>query len=94
MYGSIARGEETSTSDVDVMIVGEAKLSDLSPALHEAQERLGREVNASTYSRAEFQRKLRAKHHFLASVLDKPRLFIVGSEDDLAGASRAGADPT
>src|SRR5205823_9413874 len=33
VYGSVARSEETSSSDVDIMIVGEAKLSDLSPAL-------------------------------------------------------------
>jgi predicted nucleotidyltransferase len=91
VYGSVARGEETSASDVDILVVGDAGLSELSPALHEAQERLGREVNASTYSVAEFRKKLKSKHHFLSAVLDKPKLFIVGTEDDLARASHPGA---
>ncbi len=87
VYGSVARGEETSASDVDVMVVGEAKLSELSPALQGAERRLGREVNASVHALPEFRRKLRAGHHFLLAVLDKPKLFIVGTEDDLARAA-------
>ena len=91
VYGSVARSEETSSSDVDIMIVGEAKLSDLSPALQKAERRLGREVNASVHALPEFRRKLKSGHHFLTAVLDKPKLFIVGTEDDLAGATGAGA---
>jgi predicted nucleotidyltransferase len=91
VYGSVARGEETSASDIDVMVVGAAKLSELSQALQRAEQRLGREVNASVHPLPEFRRKLKAGHHFLTAMLDKPKLFIVGTEDDLARATGAGA---
>jgi predicted nucleotidyltransferase/AraC-like DNA-binding protein len=84
IHGSIARAEESSTSDVDLMIVGTTGLSDLSPALRAAAARLGREVNPTVFSEAELHRKLAARHHFVTSVLDSPKLFVVGTEDDLA----------
>ena len=36
VYGSIARSEETSVSDIDLMVAGKAGLSDLIPALRTA----------------------------------------------------------
>ncbi len=91
VYGSIARGEESAVSDVDIMVVGDVGLAAISPALQEAEIRLGREVNATVYSRSEFQRKLKARHHFLSAVMDKPKLFVVGTDDDLARTSGSGA---
>ena len=88
MYGSIARGEELSESDVDLMVVGSAKLVDLSPPLAKAEERLARQVNATLFSSEEFARKLRQGHHFLKSVMQTERLFVVGSPDDLAGIAQ------
>ena len=88
VYGSIARGEELSESDVDLMIVGTAGLADLSPPLQKAEERLGREVNPTLFSQEEFVEKLRQQNHFLRTVLDSDKLFIVGSQDDLAETRR------
>ena len=88
VYGSIARGEELSESDVDLMVVGSAKLADLSPQLAKAEERLAREVNPTLFSSEEFARKLRQGHHFLKSVVKTDRLFVVGSPDDLAGIAQ------
>jgi predicted nucleotidyltransferase len=45
LYGSIARSQETSDSDVDLMIVGTAGLSDLILSLRRAEQALGRPVN-------------------------------------------------
>ena len=88
VYGSIARCEELSESDVDVMIVGNVSLADLSPALQDAAERLAREVNPTHFSPEEFAKKLKQGHHFLKTVLANHKLFILGSEDDLATVSR------
>ena len=83
VYGSMARGEEFSTSDVDLMIVGDATLAKLAPALNKAQSRLQREVNASIYSPEEFAKKAEAKHHFIQTLLDEEKLFVIGNIDDL-----------
>lgn len=92
VYGSMASGAERPGSDVDLMVVGDATLGAISPLLDEPQRMLGREVNAVTYSRDEFRKKVEGRSHFVSSVLDKPRLFIVGSEHDLGRAleGRAG----
>ena len=86
VYGSVAAGEEVSSSDVDLFVVGEAGLSELAPVLRGASLRLGREVNPTVYGAEEFARKLRAKNRFLRSLVDKPKLFVVGTEDDLRKA--------
>ncbi len=88
VYGSIARCEELSESDVDLMIVGKESLADLSAALQKAEERLGREVNPTLFSPEEFAKKLKQGHHFLKTVLDTDKLFILGGEHDLAEAGR------
>ncbi len=91
VYGSIASGEETSDSDVDLLVVGAVGLRDLAAPLRGAAVRLGREVNPIVYSEAEFAAKSRAGNDFLVAVLDKPRLFVVGTEDDVRRASQAKA---
>ncbi len=83
VYGSVARGEELSTSDVDLMIIGNIGLAELAPALNRAESKIRREVNASTYSPEEFAKKAAEKQHFIQTLLDEEKLFVVGNSDDL-----------
>ena len=83
IYGSVARGEETARSDVDVMIVGDVKFSDAVLALQPAEQRLRRNVNPSVYSMAEFRIALREKNAFLQRVVEEPKVFLIGSDRDL-----------
>ncbi len=91
IYGSIASGQETASSDVDLFVVGDAGLFELAPPLRELGLRLGREVNPTVYGAAEFASKMQAKSRFLLSIVDKPKLFIVGTEDDLRAALEGAA---
>jgi predicted nucleotidyltransferase len=84
VYGSIASSEERSTSDVDLMILGSARLAELAPALRDVELRIGRSVNSNLYAEAEFARKLKAGHNFLKNVVQGEKLFIIGNADDLA----------
>jgi predicted nucleotidyltransferase len=81
VYGSIATGREQPDSDVDLMVIGKVQRMDLSQPLQQAGLTLGREVNLTLYAPAEFTAK--RKQHFLAAVLDKPKLFVVGTARDL-----------
>src|SRR5882672_12538502 len=83
VYGSIASGQERSDSDIDLMVVGDVSPVDLAVPLRHARELLGREINPTVYSSAEFAKKRRAKDHFLTEVLTKPRLLVLGSEHEL-----------
>ncbi len=78
VHGSVARAKELSTSDVDLMVIGEVGLSDLAPLLKTAERRLGREVNATTYTPEEFARKVATGDHFIHTVLGTEKVPVVG----------------
>ncbi len=83
IYGSVARSREHASSDVDLMVVGKAGLADLSSALRKAEQRLGREVNATVYSPEEFREKVKSQDHFLTTVLKGRKHFVRGGQSDL-----------
>lgn len=83
VYGSVARGEEGSDSDIDLLMVGDVATLDLLPALRRIEERFGREVNLTRYSEKEFRDKTRAGNHFLKSVIKDKFVTLIGSLDDL-----------
>lgn len=83
IYGSVAKGSERRGSDVDVMVIGDVSFAEVSEALSQAQKAIGREVNPSVYTAADFRTKLKAKHHFLRTVLSAEKIFLVGDDDEL-----------
>jgi predicted nucleotidyltransferase len=85
VFGSAARGELRATSDIDLLVVGDALFQDVVRALAGAQNRIGRDINPTVYPPNEFRTKLGAKHHFLTTVLGEPRMFIIGGNDELVG---------
>ena len=84
VFGSIARKTEHMGSDIDLMVIGNVGLADLAGAFTEAESRLLRPINSSIYHAAEIAMKLRLGHHFLNSVMNGEKLFILGNADDLA----------
>ena len=83
VYGSVARSQEHALSDVDLLVIGRAGLSDLAPALRKAETRVGREINVTSYSVREFRRKTSSKDHFLSEILRGPKEFVKGNQGDL-----------
>jgi len=84
VFGSVARGEEGAEGDVDLMIIADAGLSDVSKWLSGVPEKLGREVNPHVMSSDELRRRRDSGDQFVSRVLDSPKLFVVGDEDELA----------
>ena len=85
IYGSFAQGEPRADSDVDVMIVGDVRFTEVVSALAQAQQKLGREINPTVYPPEEFRQKAAGDHHFIKRVLRGPKILLIGDEDDLAG---------
>lgn len=83
IYGSVARGEEGPRSDIDLLVVGDIAFADLITNLQAAQRLLGREINPTVYPPDEFKAKMRARHHFLTSVLKETKLYLIGDENEL-----------
>jgi predicted nucleotidyltransferase len=83
IFGSIAQGRESAGSDVDLMLIGDLGFSQAVELLHAAQATLGREVNPKVFTASEFTSKA-ATEAFLGDVLAKPKIFLIGSDHDLA----------
>jgi DNA-binding transcriptional ArsR family regulator len=83
IFGSIAQGRESAGSDVDLILIGDLGFSQAVELLHAAQATLGREVNPKVFTASEFTSKA-ATEVFLGDVLAKPKIFLIGSDHDLA----------
>ncbi len=81
IYGSIARDDETAKSDVDLFVVGEIDEDELHNLVYEAQKDVGREINYTLMSRAEFERRLKSGESFVKRVMDERKLVLKGNHD-------------
>jgi predicted nucleotidyltransferase len=84
VFGSLARGEDSGSSDIDLMVLSEdLSYADLFGALEPASRRLGRTVNPTVYSLEELSRKGDQKNEFVLRVLEQPKIWIIGGDGDL-----------
>jgi predicted nucleotidyltransferase len=83
VFGSIARHEETVGSDVDLMVIGKLGLRKLTGMLSGVPEQIGREINPHVLSVNEFIKRKTKREHFIAQVLEAPKIFIIGNVNDL-----------
>lgn len=84
IYGSIAKGGDTQSSDIDLMIVG----NDLSygavvELLMPSEESLQRTINPTIYEKADFDLKLKSRDSFITRVMEQTRIMIKGDEDGI-----------
>jgi predicted nucleotidyltransferase len=85
VYGSVAQGSDTAKSDIDLMLICDGlSYAEVFEALQTAEGRLGRPVNPTLYTPAEWAEKRKAGNGFAAKVADRPKLFLIGAEQDLA----------
>ena len=82
VFGSVAQGRETAGSDIDVMLIGDLGFRQTIELLHPAQTVLGREINPKVFTTEEFVARAPVEP-FLADVLAKPKLFLIGNAHDL-----------
>lgn len=86
VYGSVAKGSDTASSDIDLMIVSDdLSYADVMGALHPLMERLGRDINPTIYSSANLVQRIESGHGFPARVLQQPRIWIAGEDPPLPG---------
>jgi predicted nucleotidyltransferase len=83
VYGSVAREEETTQSDVDLMVVGKATLDEVLSRLSPVEKSIGRPINPTVYSVAELKSKIAGRNHFLNAVVKGQKVFLVGDDDEL-----------
>jgi predicted nucleotidyltransferase len=92
IYGSVAVSAERSSSDIDLMVIGDAPLSRIAPVLRNAEQKLARAINPTVYTAQEFKRHMTRENHFLTSVLRGEPLFVIGDQNDLAKLTSGATD--
>ena len=85
VFGSIARREDTASSDIDLFVVSDSlTLADLFGTLEGARRQLGREINPIVHTRTEVAALRRKKNSFIERVMEQPKIWIYGDEDALS----------
>lgn len=94
IYGSVAKGNDHATSDIDLMVIGTVPSNAvLLAALSPVREQLGRPINPTLYTPDEFAQRVNGGKTFIMRVLEQPKIFVKGSEHDvsrLGGTSESG----
>jgi len=84
VYGSVAKGEDTAQSDIDLMVISDSlTYADLYSELEAATNRLGRTVNPTVYTREELNKRIHADNAFIKRVWEQPKLWVMGDDHGL-----------
>jgi len=85
VYGSVAKGQDAASSDIDLMVMSDdLTYAEVFASLEEATARLGRPVNPTVYTRDEIARRLKGSNVFVKRVMEQPKLWLIGGEDGFA----------
>lgn len=83
LYGSFAKNEEKADSDIDLFLIGSIDERRLVTGINHLEKILKREINYTIYSPAEFRKKLQRREGFVVDVVDNPKIFLIGDENEL-----------
>ena len=79
VYGSVASGTDTASSDIDILLVAEAlTLEEAYAALEPVEKQLGRKISVTLYTPVEFQRRKASGNAFVTKVLAGPMIPLLG----------------
>ena len=87
IYGSIAKGEATAKSDIDLLVISDnLAYADLMECLVDAEKALSRPINPSVYELEHFKQKWQQDNAFISKVMDQPKIWLKGSENDISAS--------
>ncbi len=94
IYGSIAKGQEKSSSDIDLLVLSDSlTLEVLYRHLEEAESALGRKINPILFTLAEFNKRRSSSGSFVSKVLAGETIVLTGQLPDAwVGAGESGKD--
>jgi predicted nucleotidyltransferase len=88
VYGSVAKATDQSGSDIDLMIISDSlTYGEVFGALERVTRALGRTINPTVYTAVEFSRRARKDNAFVTRVIEQPKFWVIGSDNDLPVAA-------
>lgn len=83
IYGSFPQNKEDTTSDIDLLIVGNPDEEKLMEKIEALEKKLQREINYNIYPVKEFKQKVKKQDSFLINILKRPKIILKGSLDEI-----------
>ncbi len=82
VFGSLAKQQDSTASDVDLLLVSDTLgYGDVLAALEPAMQRLGRTINPALYTAADFQARRVGDNAFINRVMQQPKIWLIGQEN-------------
>lgn len=79
VYSSVAKGKDTSASDIDLMLIGEdLTYGDVFEDLAPLSEQWGRSINPSIYPPSDWAQRLAQGDAFASKVWQQPKIWLFG----------------
>lgn len=84
VFGSVAKKQDTASSDIDLMILSDSvAYGEVFGVLEPVTAQLGRAVNPTILTRKDLARRVKDGEAFITRVLAQPKVWLMGGEDDL-----------
>ncbi len=83
IYGSVAKGNDTAESDIDLLVVTDQELTleSLYRLLEPVESTLGRRIEPTLYSSDEYRKRKEMENPFLMQVLNGQLIVLMGDTD-------------
>ncbi len=83
IYGSYAKGSEKEDSNINIMVIGQANITELNDMVMGLEEKLKRDIDYLVFDEQEYRKRKESKDPFIREILKGKKIFLVGKEDDL-----------
>ncbi len=84
LFGSFARGTAKAGSDIDLFVIGDCGLRDVTRRIHQAAQTIGLEINPYVITRTEFMNRKARQDHFIMEILASPKIFLKGAPHEFS----------
>jgi predicted nucleotidyltransferase/predicted transcriptional regulator with HTH domain len=83
IYGSYAKGSEKEDSNINLMVIGQANITELNDMVMGLEEKLKRDIDYLVFDEQEYRKRKESKDPFIRELLKGKKIFLVGKEDEL-----------
>ncbi len=83
IYGSYAKGSEKEDSNINLMVIGQANITELNDMVMNLEDKLKRDIDYLVFDEHEYRKRKESKDPFIRELLKGKKIFLVGKEDDL-----------
>ncbi len=83
IYGSYAKGAEKEDSNINLMVVGQANITELNDMVMGLEEKLKRDIDYLVFDEQEYKKRKELRDPFIRELLKGKKIFLIGKEDEL-----------